>query len=40
MTSLETKVFGRLPDTTRVHPGHGAADTTLGVIAGAAPALR
>jgi glyoxylase-like metal-dependent hydrolase (beta-lactamase superfamily II) len=29
MTGLETKVFGQLPDTTWVYPGHGA-DTTLG----------
>jgi glyoxylase-like metal-dependent hydrolase (beta-lactamase superfamily II) len=28
MTGLETKIFGRLPDTTWVYPGHGA-DTTL-----------
>lgn len=29
MDDLEQKVFGRLPDGTSVHPGHGA-DTTLG----------
>ncbi len=29
MTGLENKIFGRLPDTTWVYPGHGA-DTTLG----------
>ncbi|MGH3245451.1 MAG: MBL fold metallo-hydrolase [Trebonia sp.] len=29
MTGLETKVFGRLPDTTWVYPGHGN-DSTLG----------
>jgi glyoxylase-like metal-dependent hydrolase (beta-lactamase superfamily II) len=28
MTGLEDKIFGRLPDTTWVYPGHGA-DTTL-----------
>jgi glyoxylase-like metal-dependent hydrolase (beta-lactamase superfamily II) len=29
MTGLETKIFGRLPDTTWVYPGHGN-DSTLG----------
>jgi len=29
MDDLEVKVFGRLPDSTWVYPGHGA-DTTLG----------
>ncbi len=29
MDDLETKVFGRFDDSTRVHPGHGD-DTTLG----------
>lgn len=28
MADLETKIFGALPDTTHVHPGHGD-DTTL-----------
>ena len=27
---VETKIFGRFPDDTRVYPGHGS-DTTLGV---------
>jgi glyoxylase-like metal-dependent hydrolase (beta-lactamase superfamily II) len=30
MDDLETKIFGRFPDDTVVHPGHGD-DTTLGV---------
>lgn len=29
MDGLEEKVFGRLPDATQVHPGHGD-DTVLG----------
>jgi glyoxylase-like metal-dependent hydrolase (beta-lactamase superfamily II) len=29
MGGLETKVFGRLPDSTWIYPGHGN-DTTLG----------
>ncbi len=29
MTGLETKIFGQLPDSTWVYPGHGT-DTTLG----------
>jgi len=29
MDGLEERVFARLPDSTRVHPGHGD-DTTLG----------
>jgi glyoxylase-like metal-dependent hydrolase (beta-lactamase superfamily II) len=29
MNDLESKIFGRLPDTTWVYPGHGK-DTTLG----------
>jgi glyoxylase-like metal-dependent hydrolase (beta-lactamase superfamily II) len=29
MTGLESKVFGPLPDDTRIYPGHGN-DTTIG----------
>lgn len=39
MDDLETKVFGRLPDATVVHPGHGA-DTTLGAERSALPEWR
>ena len=39
MNDLESKVFGRFPDDTRVYPGHGN-DTTLGVERPHLPAWR
>jgi glyoxylase-like metal-dependent hydrolase (beta-lactamase superfamily II) len=39
MGDLETKVFGRLPDDTWFHPGHGD-DSTLGTERPAIPDWR
>lgn len=39
MDDLEAKVFGRLPDSTWVYPGHGK-DTTLGVERPSLPEWR
>jgi glyoxylase-like metal-dependent hydrolase (beta-lactamase superfamily II) len=39
MDDLEAKVFGRLPDSTWVYPGHGK-DTTLGAERPSLPEWR
>lgn len=39
LDDVETKVFGRLPDSTWVYPGHGA-DTTLGAERPSLPEWR
>ena len=39
MDDLERKVFGRLPDSTHVYPGHGK-DTTLGAERPEVPGWR
>ena len=39
MDDLERKVFGPLPDSTHVYPGHGL-DTTLGIERPSIPEWR